>query len=66
MDFVSTLDLFYKVHYQFDLPFHADFDQLMVFFDHYVYEICSKYSKPYGKTKSSAREILKEYGHDDL
>lgn len=38
-DFIHVLDLFYKVHKVFYIPFHAHLQQVMGFFGSYIYDI---------------------------
>lgn len=57
-DFDFVLDLFYKVHKLFKLDFGADFAQLMIFLDCFVYGNSDESCTPSVSTKQIAPQLL--------
>lgn len=57
-DFVSVLDMYYKVHKLFGIDFCADCDQFMIFLDHFVYLHQDTRYKPNVKTVRISKHLL--------
>lgn len=56
-DFVAVMDLFFKLHHVFNLHYHPNLKNFMIFIEHFIYDI--DVSPVGANTAKLAKKIIK-------